>query len=344
MFMKTPLHFYLLRFALGVAEAGFFPGIMLYLTYWFPNAARGQAAARFILGGTIAGIIGTPLGAFLMSLDGLKGLQGWQWLYLVEGIPSFLLGFVVLYYMTDRPEQAHWLLPQEREWLTRTLLREQTHRQKFHHMSLLQALKYPRVLHLSALFFLNIFSGAGLGTFSNLLLRQRTGWTDRNVLLISTIPSIFGAIFMMLASAHSDKTGERRLYTVWGMFIAALGVVLIVWTRTPALTMTALCIVAIGVAIFNGPFWAMTTGFLSGAAAAGGIAFINSVGNSGSFFGAVLMGKLKTYTSGYEIGLAVLAVTFVLAAIIGYWLPPDPALQQTSEPLDPDITDRVLPI
>ena len=137
------MHFYVLRFLLGLAEAGFFPGMMLYLTYWFPNAHRGQAAAQFIVAGSVAGIIGGPLGALLLKLNGVGGLHGWQWLFLLEGIPSFLLGFVVLFYMTDKPEKAHWLLPEERDWLIRTLAREQTHRQKFHHMSLASGAALP---------------------------------------------------------------------------------------------------------------------------------------------------------------------------------------------------------
>ena len=333
MFMKTPMHFYVLRFLLGVAEAGFFPGMMLYLTYWFPNAARGQAAARFIVAGSVAGIIGGPLGALLLELNGAGGLRGWQWLFLIEGIPSFLLGFAVLYYMTDKPENAHWLLPEEREWLLRTLAREQTHRQKFHHMSLGQALRYPRVLHLSALFFLNIFSGSGLGVFSNLIVQQRTHWSDQKILLVGTLPAIIGAIAMMLAAAHSDRTHERRLHTAWGLLVAALGIVLAAVTRSPTMIITALCVVSIGMAIFNGPFWALTTGFLSGAAAAGGIAFINSVGNSGSFFGPTLMGYLKTHTSAYEIGLYLLAGTFVLGAITAFLLPPDPAQKDEGNPV-----------
>ncbi len=179
MLTRSPMSFYILRFLLGVAEAGFFPGMVLYLTYWFPNNIRGRAGSAFIVAGTVAGIIGGPLGALLLKMNGVGHLQGWQWLFLMEGIPSFFLGFVVLAYMTDKPENAHWLQDEERTWLTTTLTREQQHRQKYHHMSITQALRYPRVLHLCALFFIIIFSGAGLGFFQQLILQQRTDVEQR---------------------------------------------------------------------------------------------------------------------------------------------------------------------
>jgi ACS family tartrate transporter-like MFS transporter len=342
MFMRTAGSFYALRFLLGVAEAGFFPGMMLYLTYWFPNTVRGRSAACFIVAGAIAGIIGGPLGAELLNLNGMAGLKGWQWLFLIEGIPSFLLGFAVLAYMTDKPEQAHWLQPDERDWLTRTLAREQTHRQKYHHMPLLKALRYPRVLHLSALFFLNAMSGAGLGFFGTLILKERTGWSDQQVLWIGAIPSILGAISLLVSAAQSDRLRERRLFVVWGYAIGAVGLVLTAWTRTPFGTLAAYSLIAVATQATNAPFWALTTGFLSGAAAAGGIAFINSVGNSGSFFGSTLMGYLKTHTQGYQVGLMVAAILMALTSLVAYLLPPDPASKNEPEPvmesapLDPD--------
>src|SRR5438067_7916086 len=221
MFMHSAASYYTLRFLLGVAEAGFFPGMMLYLTYWFPNVARGQAAARFIIANTVANIIGGPLGAQFLKLDGMAGLHGWQWLFLMEGLPAVVLAFVVLAYMTDRPAKAHWLLPDEREWLMRTLAAEQAHRQKYHHMTLLQAFRYPRVLHLSALFFLNILAGSGLGFFANLILKQRTGWSDQHVLWINAIPSVLGAIALLLSAAHSDRSHERRLHVAFGLGLGA---------------------------------------------------------------------------------------------------------------------------
>ena len=330
MLMRTPTHFYALRVLLGLAEAGFFPGMILYLTYWFPSQYKGQAAARFIIAGAVAGIIAGPLGAFLLNFNGFGGLHGWQWLFLMEGIPSFLLGFAVLFYLTDTPAQARWLRDDERAWLMATLAREKAHRQKYHHMTLWQAFAYPRVLQLTALFFLYIFSGAGLGVFTNLILKQRTGWSDQRILVIGVIPTLVGAIVLIAAAAHSDRTRERRLHTLWGMVIAAVGIALVALTRSPVMTITALCVMAVGTSIFNAPFWALTTSFLSGAAAAGGIAFINSIGNLGGFVGPVVMGWLKTHTTSYDFGLYATAGTFLLGAYVAFRLPPDPA--QTFDP------------
>ncbi len=326
MLTRSPMSFYILRFLLGVAEAGFFPGMILYLTYWFPNNIRGRAGSAFIVAGTVAGIVGGPLGALLLKMNGIGGLQGWQWLYLMEGIPSFFLGFVVLFYMTDKPEKAHWLEDAERAWLLKTLAREQTHRQKYHHMSIGQALRYPRVLHLCALFFIIIFSGAGLGFFQQLLLQQRSTWSNTFILNIGVIPALINGITLLAVAIHSDRTRERRWYVVIGTIICAAGVAMVAETRSPVWTMVGLCIVAIGGAAWTGPFWALTTGFLSGAAAAGGIAFINSVGNMGSFFSPILMGKLKDATHNYELGLFLLAGSYIVAAIVAFRLPLDPAL------------------
>jgi len=327
MFVRSPMSFYVMRFLLGVAEAGFFPGMMLYLTYWFPNSVRGRTVARFIIANVFANIIGGPLGAQLLKLDGLYGLHGWQWLYLLEGIPAVLLGFAVLAYMTDKPEQAHWLPEDQRNWLTRKLASEKEHRQRHHHMSLLQAFRYPRVLHLSGMFFLNIMAGAGLSLFSNLLLKQRSGWADSQVLWLSALPNILGALTTLISGTLSDRSGERRLYVASGLGLAALGVVVCATAQTGLMTLVGLSIVAIGTATANPPFWALTTGFLSGSAAAGGIAFINSVGNSGSFFGPVLMGVLKDMLKSYVPALFILAAIFSLGALVAFLLPPDPALE-----------------
>jgi ACS family tartrate transporter-like MFS transporter len=334
MFIRSPASFYTLRFLLGVAEAGFFPGMMLYLTYWFPESVRGRTVARFVLANTTAGIVGGPLGAQFMKLNGLAGLHGWQWLFLLEGVPTMLLGVAVFFYLTDRPERAHWLAPAEREWLIRCLAREQSHRQQYHHMSLLEAFRYPRVLHLAGIFFLNILAGSGLGLFTNLILKQRTGWSDQQVLWTSAIPPLLGAASMMISAAHSDRIRERRRHVAGGLALGALGIALVAWTRSPLATVGALAVVAIGTGAANAPFWALTTGFLSGLAAAGGIAFINSVGNSGSFFGSVLMGYLKDYTRSYESGITIMAAVMAIASVVAFLLPADPAQQHL--PAEPE--------
>lgn len=327
MFVKTPMSFYVMRFLLGAAEAGFFPGMMLYLTYWFPNSVRGRTVARFVIANVGAMVIGGPLGASLLKMEGIAGLHGWQWLYLVEGLPAVLMGFVVLAYMTDRPEQAHWLSDEQRNWLIQKLASEREHRQKHHHMSLMQAFRYPRVVHLGTILFLNIMAGAGLQLFSNLLLKQRSDWVDSQVLWLSALPNILGAITTLISGNFSDRSADRRLYVAAGLGVASLGVVVTATASTGIMTLVGLSIVAIGTAITNPPFWALTTGFLTGAAAAGGIAFINSLGNTGSFFGPVMMGYLKDMLKSYEPALFILAGVFAMGAFVAFRLPPDPAQQ-----------------
>lgn len=337
-FVRTSFTFYLVRFSLGVAEAGFFPGMLLYLTYWFPNSERGRAASRFVLAGAFANIIGGPLGAQFLKLNGYFGLHGWQWLFLLEGLPTVLLGFVVLFYFTDSPEQAHWLKAEEREWLVRKLADEQAHRQKYHHMTLLEAFAYPRVLHLSLMFFLYILGGAGVGAFQTRMLQDQ-GWTNDQILWRLAIPSILGAVALVWSAAISDRRRERRLHIVWGNALGAVGILLCTRTTSPWLTLLALCVVAVGTSTANAPFWALTTGFLSGAAAAGGIAFINSIGNSGSFFAPTVMGYLKDYTHDYRSGLYLMALTLAVAALVAYLLPPDPATEALRSDRDPAEAD-----
>lgn len=325
-FVRDPISFYGIRFLLGVAQAGFFPGIVLYLTYWFPDGLRSRAAARFILAGAIAGILGNPIGGLLLQLDGAGGLHGWQWLFLLEGIPTFLLGFTVLVFMTDRPESAHWLSGEEREWLLQKLRSEDERRQQHHSMPVHRVFRYPRVLHLAAFFFVNALAGSGLGFFTNPLLKERLQTQDNmQILLIATIPTIVGALSLLFFSSLSDRIGERRRLVVAGIVTAAIGVAAVALTRSPWVTLAALCLINIGLQCANGPFWALASSFLSGAAAAAGLAFINSIGNSGSFFGPIITGWLKDRTGDFQTGLFLASGIWLLAALVAYLLPDDPA-------------------
>lgn len=337
-FARDIYTFCLFRSLLGVAQAGFFPGIILYLTYWFPNSIRGRASARFIVAGQVAGILNNPLGAVLLDLDGALGLQGWQWLFLLEGLPTFFLGFAVLALMTNRPEEAHWLPEANRGWLLSRLEAEREEKRKHHSLTLRQVFRYPRVLHLALIFFTNLVAGSGLGLFTNPILKRRFGLDDQSVLLIATIPTIIGALSLLYFSAHSDRTGERRLYVVIGLALAAAAIAVVAVTRSPWLTLAALCFMALGTQCANGPFWAMTSGFLTGAAAAAGIAFINSIGNLGQFFGPIVTGFFNDRTGSYQAGLFVVAGLWLATAIVAYLLPEDPA-QRAPRPIKEGIPE-----
>lgn len=316
MFVPNQFWFYTMRFLLGVAEAGFYPGMILYLTYWFPTAQRAQAVARFVAVSAIVGVVGGPLSGLLLKLDGIGGLKGWQWLFLLEGIPSCLLGFVVLYYMTDRPEKANWLTDNERGWLIGRLAREREHRDKQHGISLWEAFKNPSILHFCAIFFLYVSAGYGLQFFNPQIFKALTTWDSQKISFLIALPGLAGAFAMLLSAAHSDKTCERKYHVAFGASLGAVGILIAALSTNPYLTLAALTVFSIGSGICQGPFWAMPTSMLTGAAAAGGIAFINSVGNLGGFAGPFAMGWLKDRTHSYQAGLFVLAGMMVGCALL----------------------------
>jgi ACS family tartrate transporter-like MFS transporter len=316
MFSWNIASFSAFRFLLGVAEAGFFPGMVIYLTYWFPAVIRARAAARFMVATTVGGIFGGPIAALLMQLNGTLGLRGWQWLFLIEGIPSVLLGFAVLYWLTDKPEDATWLNKDEKQWLMDKLHKEKTERMRHHDFTLWGAFKSPKVLYLVLFFFVLAMANGGYGTFASVVLRERSGWSNGKVLLLGSIPGILGAIAQILASNYSDRTRERRKFVSIGHTVGAMGIWVVAIVKSPFATLSAQSVQAVGGNAANAPFWALATSFLSGTASAGGIAFINSVGNLGGFFAPWIMGRIKDKTGSFELGIYLTAATYLLAAFI----------------------------
>ncbi|MES2465255.1 MAG: MFS transporter, partial [Armatimonadota bacterium] len=228
MFVTTPMSFYVMRFLLGLAEAGFYPGVLLYLTYWVPAGSRAQILARFLAMNAILGLFGNPLGGLLLKLDGWHGLAGWQWLFLLEGLPSALMGFVVLKVLPDGPNHASWLTSHEKQWISDTLARESKSASRVQHMSWKVALTDPRIVSLCLIFILVSTGSNAVGFFSAQLIKSRSGglWSDSFVATIGIIPAIVGAVGMWLAATHSDRTGRRRLHVVLGYFIGGLGFLL----------------------------------------------------------------------------------------------------------------------
>ncbi|MCA1595409.1 MAG: MFS transporter, partial [Chloroflexi bacterium] len=219
MFVHTAFSFYALRFLLGLAEAGFFPGMILYLTYWFPPVHRARAISRFMTATPLAGVVGGPLSGVLLTLHGMGGLQGWQWLFLVEGIPSIILGIVVLLYLTDRPEDAHWLTADEKQHI-RLLLQPEAERPAF---TLRQAMSSPTVLLLTALYFAMQIGFYGFTMWLPLIIKSMSGISNLFVGLISAAPYVLAAFGMMAVGARSDRTGERRLHVAVSSLVAAAG-------------------------------------------------------------------------------------------------------------------------
>jgi MFS transporter, ACS family, tartrate transporter len=313
-FVTGPASFYALRFLLGAAEAGFFPGIILYLTYWFPDAERGRAIALFMTATAIAGVVGGPVSGALLSLHGALGLRGWQWLFLLEGLPSIALGAIVLFYLTDRPEAARWLTPGERAWLGAVMAAERAQRDASAHPSLRRALTDPRVLLLSAVYFAIVQSFYGVSLWLPEIVQGASQLGALGIGLVSAIPYLCAALGMVFVGRHSDRTGERRLHIALPATIGAIGLLLCVAAPSPLLSIAALSLGALGIWGSLGPFWALPTAMLGGTGAAGGIALINSIGNLGGFVGPYAVGLVKQATSAFAGGLVALAVVLLLGA------------------------------
>jgi ACS family tartrate transporter-like MFS transporter len=318
MFVTAPWNFYLLRFLLGVAEAGFFPGIILYLSYWFPARQRARAVSRFMTGSAVTGMVGLPLsGAIMEFMNGTGGLAGWQWLFLLEGLPTAVLGIVALYYLTDRPEQAQWLTPTERSWLAEHLRHEETDREQRHGYTLRQAVTNPRVWLLCLLYFTVSMGANSYGLYLPTILKDSfKGSGEFRIGLLGAIPSIVTIVAMVLVGFHSDRTGERRWHVAVPAFVAAAGWVMVAEVGEPHLVLVGLAMAQAGMLSMLAPFWSLPTSFLSGAAAAGGIAFINSVGNLGGFVAPKVIGRVKALTDSFSGGFLFLAGALVVGGFL----------------------------
>ena len=315
-FVVGPLSFYGVRFLLGIAEAGFFPGIILYLTWWFPSYYRSRIVGVFMAAIPISNIVGSLLSGALLGLDGWLGLAGWQWLFIIEAVPAVVLGIVFWIYMNDWPSQAHWLLPAQREWLIARLQAEQARRESIRTYTLRQALLDRRVLLLSLVYFGGTFSGYGIVLFQPQIvhrLAQGFGMTG----VINAIPYVFAAIAMVLWGRHSDRSGERSRHVAIAYCISASGLIATSLMVDPVMTMTMLVIAAMGQSSTGPTFWTLPTAMLSGTAAAGGIALINALGNLGGFFGPYAFGLIKDATGGsFTVGLMVLALGPIMSASV----------------------------
>ena len=322
MFVKSPHGFYLLRFLLGAAEAGFFPGAILYLTHWIPARERARAVALLLTSTALSGVIGGPLSGLLLNMRGAGGLAGWQWLFLLEGLPAVVLGAVTLGYLTDLPEQARWLSPGEREWLGRTMRRENEEKRRRHGATLGAAFTDKKVWRLCLLYFSIIIGFYGVVFWLPQIVKNFSGLSNAMVGLVSAVPYLIAAVAMVLIGNHSDSTGERRRHVAVPAFIGSAGLVLsaAMQDHSPPLAFFALCLAALGIWSTLGPFWSLPTEFLSGAAAAGGIALVNSVGNVGGFVGPYVVGFVKDRTGGFTGGLVVLAAALCVGGLLALTL------------------------
>ena len=314
-FVQGTTSFYVMRFLLGAAEAGFFPGIILYLSYWFPARHRAGVTALFMAAAPLSTALGSPISAALLEMNGVMGLQGWQWMFILEAIPAVLLGVVVLFYMTDRPEQATWLKDDERQWLVRSMAAENAGKggdQAKH--GIVSGLTNPRVLALALIYFGTSAGLYTLGIWAPQIIKQ-LGVSSMTVGFLNAIPPIVSVAAMVGWSRHSDRTGERTWHVVLACLAAAIGLVVASGANSLVGLIAALTLVNVGISCAKPPLWSMPTAFLSGAAAAAGIATINSIGNLGGFAGPAMIGWIKDQTGSFAGGLYFVAGLLVVSAI-----------------------------
>src|SRR3984957_1523856 len=306
--------FYLLRFLLGAAEAGFFPGVILYLKNWFPAQARARTVARFMTAGPLSGVLGGPISGALLGLHLTAGLAGWQWMFLMEGIPAILLGAVAFAYLVDQPEQARWLSTAERDWLVNTLQRERAEIAIVNGQ--FAALRSPRIWMLALVYFGLTTVSYGVSLWLPTLIRSVSGVGNFAIGLLSAIPYLAAAVAMVAVGTHSDRTGERRWHTALPAFIGALALTCAAYSTSIGPAILAVSIAVLGVNCMLGPFWSMPTALLSGTAAAAGIAFINSVGNLGGFVGPYAIGLVRTSTGQFKGGLLLVSAALAISGAI----------------------------
>ena len=290
--------FYGLRILLGIAEAGFFPGIILYLSYWFPNRKRAKMTAFFMVAIGLANVFGNPTSGFIMQyLDTNAGLHGWQWLFLLEGIPSVILGICVLYYLTDHPQDAKWLSDEQRNWLVAHMRSEEQQLQRLHNADRLAAILQWRVWMLIAIYFtVAVGSNAGGAYFPKLIKGQFGNLGTFQIGLLSALPHICAVVGMSLFGISSDRRNERRGHLTAAALMATVGWSLTAWSPSPVVGLIGLCVAQTGMMSMLPVFWTLPSAFLTGAAAAGGIAMVNSVANIGGIFGATILGQFGLWS------------------------------------------------
>lgn len=315
-FVTGPTSFYILRFLLGAAEAGFFPGVIFYLSFWFPARYRAQIVALFMAAAPISVALGSPISGALLQMDGFGGLRGWQWMFLIEAAPALILSVVTFFYLTDRPAEAKWLKTDEIKWLENELAKENVGKKVTHTLGeSLKVLLDPRVLLLGVIYFgtssamyaLNLWSPSMLNDTG--LSSWQTGW-------FNAIPSVLAVVAMYLWSRHSDKTLERKWHVFIACALAATGLVLAGFAVTLMFVLATLIMVEVGVRACKPPLWTIPSKMFVGASAATSIAAINSIGNLGGFVGPYTIGYLKTQTDSYLPGLLVVAGFLAFSAAL----------------------------
>ena len=329
-FVTGEISFNIVRLLLGIAEAGFFPGIIFYLTLWFPSAYRARIVGLFMFAIPISTVIGAPISGLVLNLEGFAGLHGWQWMFIIEAVPSLVMTAIVWFYLTDRPADAHWLLADESAWLQDRLDAERRNRESIVRLTWLRSLRDPRVIAFGFVYMGINIPQYGLSFFLPQIVETFGGLSNFETGVVTALPYAVGAIGMIVWGRHSDKTAERKFHVVIPLALIVLGLGLAAVTPSPAIKMVWLCVAGFGFFAVLPVFWTLPTALLSGTAAAAGIAAVNSIGNLGGYFGPQIFGLLRDRTGGDAAGLMFLAGCAVVGIVIVLVLGHNPALERAA--------------
>jgi ACS family tartrate transporter-like MFS transporter len=308
---QGPLSYYFLRFSLGVAEAGFFPGMLLYLTYWFPQSYRGRFIAGFMAAIPLANIIGAPLSSLILGMDGIAGLHGWQWMFLLEGLPASLLAFAALRFLPDRPASASWLSAEEKTIIAARLDAEDTSEQR----AFWPALRDPRVIAIGIVLLGNQVGLYGIQLWLPQIVKAM-GFSNLATGFVVSLTFIAAMVAMIYWGRRSDVRGERIWHVIIPLLIGAGGLVAASVVHSTALELLALAVAMVGTLAYNGPFFSLPSTFLAGTAAAGGLGFINTIGSFGRFLGPATVGVLRQESGNYASGMVAMGLAMLISALI----------------------------
>ncbi|MHC4042194.1 MFS transporter [Bradyrhizobium sp. 23AC] len=307
-FVQSAMQLYMLRFLLGVAEAGFFPGIIIYLTYWFRAKEQATTVALFTAAIPVSYLLGAPLSTWIMDHVSGFGLSGWRWMLLLEGGPAVIAGVANYFIMTDRPEEARWLTTEERDWLCGELRKDHAARPNVEHLGVIAAVTNPKVLFLSVIYFIYQVGNLGIGLWMPQIIKGMSGsLTNFEVGLVAMLPYAFATVVMVLWSRNSDRTGERQKHSALPLLLGAIALACTGLVVQPAIAMALISLALAGIYAFKSPFWSLPGLFLSRSTAAVSIAAINSIGNLGGFAGPYAIGTIKDWTGSTYAGLLSLS-------------------------------------
>lgn len=313
-FVQNATQLYVLRFLLGVAEAGFFPGIIIYLTYWFRSKELATTVALFTAAIPVSYILGAPMSTWIMDHIHWLGWSGWRWMLFLEGLPAVVFGVVCFYRLIDKPQDAHWLEPHEKEWLLSELERDRQARKNVQHLSVLQAMRNGKVLYLSFIYFVYQCGSLGVGYWMPQIIKGLSGsLSNTEIGFVAVVPYVVATLAMVVWSKSSDHRNERRLHSAIPLGVAALALFGAGLAQSPVIAMSLISLALAGLYSFKSPFWALPTLFLSRSTAAVSIAVINSIGNLGGFVGPFMIGYVKGASSSATGALGFLAALLVVS-------------------------------